>query len=143
MDLVLLAVDLDFPRPAIKISRQREVAAAPGPVAGDLPPANDLIQGSVRVAADQLAVAERKIPNPVPFHTVLGDGVVPLIVLKPVESLQICRNCVGKPQVWSREDAVAPSVAGDAERIAHGVENLVSISLGILVLELDLEAIVI
>ena len=59
------------------------------PDAGDLPATHNLVQHAMGVVQQRFTPAHRQVHQPSPFHFVLGDACVTLVVQKPVEPVGI------------------------------------------------------
>ena len=92
--------------------------------AGKLPPADQVVQPTGRVAAHQLAPPEGQIVVPIPARAVLGDARVALQVQEAIQGGGIGGHRTGDEIIGRQPAAIAEGVAGQAVRVADRVEHL-------------------
>src|SRR5204863_9421816 len=84
LDRILLAVILDWGVIRDVTCGELEIAAVELPETGDLPSADQRVQQTARIAAEQLSLSERQVNQKVPVHPMLGNGRVPPVIQQPV-----------------------------------------------------------
>src|SRR5205814_2948152 len=105
-----------------------------------LPAADDLVQHLAGIVAEQLALADRQIDDPIPADALLGNADVALVIEQPVPRVDIGRHGAWYKLVGVEYLPAVPAACSAEQRaevIADDVEDLECDSLVVTALELQ------